>query len=346
MKKTTQYLFLLLFVVAISGCLPFNDGGNGLIMDYANISLKIDLTDSEGHPLIIPKTKEGEAYLSEVYIKWNDRKFYCEGEPARDKMRANRERYHALTVSQMDEAYYVLEFGEFQPNYFDPQLFTLHLPGEVERQIEMRHYTSEDRSFVTKIKVDGKEVVISKNRLLRIELSEEEIARSGYDLKDTTPAPVTLYFRFANPLPEKLWQGGGEDKDKEPTMNEATEHAFSALWRGRILSLEHRAYGTPIDKSVTEPKFYYGTSYFVGPYPSAQLNFFLALGPLSEEKLKEEPLTIRYSDNQSFTFLIDYKQDSSGAPLLTAKRVGEGEAEKGNINYFRNGIIITIPIEW
>ena len=55
-------------MVAISGCLPFNDGGNGLIMDYANISLKIDLTDSEWHPLIIPKTKEDEAYLSEVCL--------------------------------------------------------------------------------------------------------------------------------------------------------------------------------------------------------------------------------------------------------------------------------------
>ena len=338
LKYTTQYLFLLLFVVAISAC----SSGSGMIWDYANISFKINVTDREGHSLILPDTKQGEAFLSQVSLEWGDEILYCEGEPARSNLRAMIEGYHALYVSRQGSDHYSLVLGELQPNYSQTQHMTLHFPGGTSRKIEFQHYVSDAHRFITRLFVDGKKVMPGNEYEFTIVLSDEEIERSGYRIADRTPAPQTIYFHFINSKVEKLI--GMEPSATDKVLNKSLEPLFKAEWRGKELALEHRPCGTPIDLNVTDPHFYYGTSRFL-TYPSYSRFFYLGFGPLPEETLKEETLTIHYPEGKRAIFSVNFSRSSDGTPFLSVKDTDKNEYSDRNISYFRNGIIIEIPEE-
>ena len=104
MKKNLQYLFLLLFVVAIGGVLPSCSNQVGYIWDFSSRKIEIEIVDEEGTPLIEPTTHWGDERLKSIQFTFEGESFYYQGLPAQ-VLRARPEAYRNVGIQREKRSY-------------------------------------------------------------------------------------------------------------------------------------------------------------------------------------------------------------------------------------------------
>lgn len=320
MKTTAKYLFLLLFVVVISGC--SNSGGN-LVWDFANSSFEIEIVDENGASLIHPKNAAGDKRLKSLRATWNNEIFRYEGLGGR-ALRSLPEFYHALGCKPRNSGY-VLTFGQFQPHYSSTQLIKLDIPGVRTVRIAFTHFANPKGSKAnvkTCVWVDEKEVCNSTPFKLRITVNRADWFR-GYENIEG-PMPVTIYM-VSNSLLES---------EKLSVLHKEKEYRFDG----------YKEHSSSIDLgNYDEPLFYGGKSPFIvsqeegrGEQP------FLAFGPFDPKQgYKDETFTLKYGSKE---ITIRFSAYLGSDNELIYHAVLADNNKSPNYVYFRNGPLVRLPL--
>ena len=326
MKHTANYLFLLLFLVLISGCSSLDE--EGMIWDFTSSTIDFRLHDENGHSLIDPHTKAGNEILRKISITWREQKYHCEGIGKRDYLRAMPEFYHGIRLKK-DKNEYLLSFGEFQPNYPEKEYFELDIPGIGKYSI----------AFINHVKTKGRNATYTRNLWIN----------GNYNSNSTAPFEVTLVIK------RETWENAINEKDKNafmpvtvyiesnasdipiPTAEESPQTKMKIEYKGKVFSF--RGYDSAFkDYSKSSEPVFYGTyEYFDSDFGQNRRNAepILAFGPFDiETPLKNEKFKLILNHIGEYELVFD-SYLSNGQPYYKAVSIN-GDYVK-DISYFRNG---------
>lgn len=322
--KLFNSLFLLLFVIVISGCSsrPSEPNDPSWIWDYRSTSFEISIKSPKGQSLINPTTQEGYELLQGIKISYNGETYQCQDRPARE-LRAMPEFYKALYV-EARKGEYRLVFGEFQPHYPRLEAFTLHLPGGEKYEIKFTH-TAEDGRFYTKVWVN--DIQNSSNTPFNITLTTANPIWNKM-LASKTARPVTLYILPQN-IPTTI-------VDKREVLEESFYKECSLTFRGETYPLLKETW----EEDRPPLAFRAATLQILDEVELGKFKPVLIFGPIStNEKLVGEELQLRYKGETYSIYLVSFL-DPSGTTFYKAWT--EMQNHRFESSFFHNGPMIRL----
>lgn len=323
--KLFKSLFLLLFVIVISGCSKMGPRFHDIIWDYRSTSFEISIVSPKEQSLIDPTTQEGYELIRDIKVSYDGQTFDCQDRPSRE-LRAQPEFYKALYVERIKGSYRIV-FGEFQPDYSTLTSFTLHLPGGEKHEIKFIH-TADNGKFHTKVWVN--DIPHLSNTPFNITLTTTNPVWDKMQ-KAQTLRPVTLYILPVN-APTRI-------VERKEVLEDHFYKDCSLIFRGKTYPL--------LKKQSTEEystfSFYAETLQLLPREGIGEFRPFLLFGPIAaEEKINGEKLELRYK-NKVYTIYLQNQLSQDGASIYRAWLDGEGER---NIQYyFHNGPLVRVLIE-
>ncbi|MCI6154697.1 MAG: hypothetical protein PUI84_06375 [Bacteroidales bacterium] len=321
----TKFLFLLLVVVAISGCSldhPFN--GNELIWDYRNENLEITLLDDEGQSLIDPTTDEGLALLSQISIDYDGKHFPLNDRAARE-MRDMVEGYRDFFLRYRDGRY-VLSFGEFQPNYKDLQILYLNLPGDEQHRISFTH-TVRKNTFDSSVWLDD-QLEPHSNSLRNVVIYPKNNGEAFRVSPQARPAPVTLYIYPL--LPTTSFAVDELTRDRSIPQEEFANYQ---------ITLDGKTYPLVSSNDANGLSLTTGNSRFIRQGGFYNKEPFLAFGPIPlENNYHNKEITVSYKGIEK-QILFNCYLDTNKKAVYEA---WSGDDNTKNILYFRNGPLVIV----
>lgn len=323
MKKNLQYLFLLLFVVAIGGVLPSCSNQVGYIWDFSSRKIEIEIVDEEGTPLIEPTTHWGDERLKSIQFTFEGESFYYQGLPAQ-VLRARPEAYRNVGI-QREKRSYVLTFGEFQPKYVKSEI-EINIPNVGKHSIQFTFDANpigRNPNITQRLWVDGKQQDAKERFRVRLVVDrkkwESYTPSSGYTSEHL---PVTLYFAGAIP----------------PINTTSPQNTF-VIYNGKKLGIEKEYKGDPIySKSLV---FTHGRSAFISSEEGGVVLPFYSFGPFDPAKQYEnEKFTLCVMGN-NYNIEFTAKLGKDGKSVFSAKLLdAQGSQQVDKKVYFRNGPLI------
>lgn len=328
--KLIKSLFLLLFVIAISGCSMGSMGRepSGIIWDYMSSSFSISVVSptSKGQSLINPTSVEGIKLVKQIKIIYNDSTYICQDQQVRI-LRAVPEFYKGAFISR-NKGRYVISFGEFQPHYSTKQRFQILLPGGETHEVQFVHYAL-DGKFRTIVWVDGAQQNTANPFEIKISTSNPIWLSSDKDKL----RPVTLVVRPYNIPWITNEQGDSFIKDsfyKECTLS----------YKGKDYPLEARE---ELDETSERPSFYTLRTLSFGEYQKGSMSNILCFGPFhSDETINKERVSIHYRGKEMPIYFSSYV-DSAGKFIYEAW-LEQYENQRERL-YFFNGPFVSIYFE-
>ncbi len=289
--------------------------GGDVIWDYNNICFNITVQNADGQSLIDPFSAEGDAWMRQIYVEYNGKKFYNDGLAPRTELRAMIEMYRGLYVEKKNDPvknsfHYVLRFGEFQPQYGTKQAFYVILPDGGRHKIEFtRTANGGDISHHTWV-----------NGLPQT--SETDIVLQAKAYRTSAQhAPVYLYVF----LPE----------ERDSQLSDEVMSTANVIYHDQKYSL--RDIGTPISLALrADKRLIYDTHDRAVGNPYAQQHF-LSFGPLTpSDKPIIERVQLRIGRKAWEVDLSCYIDQVSGMLQYHALVINSSDGST-SYRYYRNG---------
>ncbi len=321
--KLLNSLFLLLFVIVISGCSMGPSGkSDDIIWDYRSSSFEISIVSPKGQSLINPTTQDGYELLQDIKVSYKGEMYSCQDRPHRE-LRAIPEFFKALYVKQV-KGEYRITFGEFQPIYPDLQEFSLYLPGGEKHEIKFTH-TAKDGKFQTKVWVNN--ILHSSNTPFNITLTTnhpiwDEQSEEG-DLR-----PITLYIRPVN-APTFFAER------KKEVLDETFYNDCSLTFRGKTYPLLKEESPESDEHALS---FTTQSMLLLGDLGNGFSTPLLLFGPIqADHSLEGERLELRYREN-IYPIYLTNRIEPSGESFYEAWTEKDGNKVLGT--FFHNGPLI------
>ncbi len=296
-------------------------GGGEVIWDYNNICFDITVQNADSQSLIDPFSAEGDAWMRQIYVEYNGKKFHNDGLAPRTELRAMIERYRGLYVEKKNDPvknsfHYVLRFGEFQPQYGTKQVFYVVLPDGGRHKIEfIRTANGGDISHQTW--VNGHSLNSSKDIVLQAKNYKTSAQH----------APVHLYVF----LPEER-----ENKLSDEVMNTA-----NIIYRNQKYALKEDTHPEVTLALRADKRLIYDPHDRSVGNPYAQQHF-LSFGPLTpSDKPTIERVQLRIGRRNWEVDLSCYIDQTSGMLQYHAMVINPSDGSS-SYRYYRNGPAIYV----
>lgn len=315
MKRYHFSFIVLLLSSLLAGC-SYSPGGPSLIVDYMSASIRIGVVDAQGASLLNPTTEGGARLLEQCWLEIDGKRLPYSGQGVRTDLRAIPEMYRMLSLVNTD-AGYMLEIGEFQPNYRKPLKMVLHLPGNQSVPIEYKRFVVDEMKTRTELKVGNRDWAVSEGV---VTYTQVVASRKNWEYLEHLDRPASVFLHIFVPEVDsqgrRLWDFDFRDKSFEA---HSALHETAILWRDRQYSFGNED---------SEPR--------VSGVGSQQIKgYALAFGPFDpREGYKEEVLKLIINDHQYPFIFSCYVEAESGKVVASLQREGDPSPKNW---YFRNG---------